>query len=466
MLRKYYQESNINVLLKMYSVKAADHFSVEQIKNLQTTRFRKLLRHVLQYSIFYQHYYKQHGITLKDIDHISLQNLPTINKQIMMDNYDNFVCDRFLKRKDLDLFLSNSQDPMEKYHNIYTLMHTSGSSGTISLFVYGPNDWAVTKALAMTRVIRPVFHLFRRTKIAFIGASDGHYAGVTFSSDAPRLLARFLPLSINSPRETINQQIDAFHPDVLGGYSSGIHLLAQEQLKGNISIKPERIICSSDPLTSEMRQMITGAFGREPVNFYAASESLAMGAQCGPCEHLHLFSDWHIFEALDGDLRPAAAGIPGNLFLTNLYNYTQPLIRYQMNDEVAINEPPCDCGRPFPSIANLAGRLEEFLWFDTAAGKRDFLHPIVLVEFFVAGLRKFQFIQMQRNALLMKVILDGSEAAVLTAISQRMNEILSGKELDKTVKLNIEVVEDIPNDPKTGKYKLIIPLNQLATSPG
>ena len=32
-----------------------------------------------------------------------------------------------------------------------------------------------------------------------------------------------------------------------------------------------------------------------------------------------------------------------------------------------------------------------------------------------------------------------------------------GKKLDKTVKLNLEVVEDIPNDPKTGKYKLIIP---------
>ena len=129
-----------------------------------------------------------------------------------------------------------------------------------------------------------------------------------------------------------------------------------------------------------------------------------------------------------------------------------------MHDEVVMNDQPCGCGLPFPTIRNLAGRQEEFLWFDTAEGKRDYLHPIVLVELFVAGLKKFQVIQTQRNEMLMKVIIDGNKEAVLAAIRQRMNEIFLGKKLDKTVKLNLEVVEYIPNDPKTGKYKLIIPL--------
>jgi phenylacetate-coenzyme A ligase PaaK-like adenylate-forming protein len=207
-----------------------------------------------------------------------------------------------------------------------------------------------------------------------------------------------------------------------------------------------------------MRNTIKQAFGREPVNFYAASESLSMAAQCDRYENLHLFSDWHIFEAVDDDLGPVAAGTPGNLLLTNLYNYTQPLIRYQMHDEVVMNDQLCGCGSPFPTIRNLAGRQEEFLWFDTAEGKRDYLHPIVLVELFVAGLKKFQVIQTQKNEMLMKVIVDGNKEAVLAAIRQRMNEIFCGKQIDKTVKLNLEIVEDIPNNPITGKYKLIIPL--------
>jgi putative adenylate-forming enzyme len=458
MLKTYYQKSIINVRLKMLALKKTEWFSVGHLQNLQSRRLKKLLRHVLKYSRFYQSYYKKHGITLENLESITVTDLPPISKEIMMDNYDDFVCDRFLKRKNIEDFLSCSKEPKEKYRNIYTVIHTSGSCGTLSLFVYSPEDWAVIKALVVARVIKPILYYYRRIKVSFIGATDGHYAGVSLAAEVPPLYGRFLPLSINSPLETIDQKSNAFYPDVLSGYSSGIHLLSQEQLKGNLTIRPKRIICSSDPLTFEMRNTIKKAFGREPVNFYAASESLSMAAQCDRHENLHLFTDWHIFEAVDDDLRPVAAGTPGNLLLTNLYNYTQPLIRYQMHDEVVINDQPCGCRLPFPTIRNLAGRQEEFLWFDTAEGKRDYLHPIVLVELFVAGLKQFQVIQTQRNEMLMKVIIDGNKEAVLAAIRQRMNEIFLGKKLDKTVKLNLEVVEHIPNDPKTNKYKLIIPL--------
>jgi phenylacetate-CoA ligase len=458
MLKTCYQQSDINVALKMFALKKAERLSVEQLQNLQTRRFKRLLRHVWKYSRFYQRYYKKHGITFENLENVSLSDLPPISKEIMMDNYDDFVCDRFLKRKNIEEFLSRCQDPRKTYQNIYTVIHTSGSSGMISLFVFGPEDWAVIKALVVARVIKPIPYFYRRIKVAFIGATDGHYAGVSLASAVPRLYGRFLPRSINSPLESIDHKSNAFQPDVLSGYSSGVHLLAQEQLKGNSTIRPERIICTSDPLTYEMRDTIKKAFGREPVNYYAGSESLSMAAQCNRYENLHLFTDWHIFEAVDDDLRPVAAGTIGNLLLTNLYNYTQPLIRYQMHDEIIMNEEPCGCGSPLPTIRNLAGRQEEFLWFDTAEGKRDYLHPIVLVELFVAGLKKFQVIQTQRNEMLMKVIVDGDHDAVLAAIRQRMHEIFCGKKLDKTVKLNLEVVEHIPNDPKTGKYKLIIPL--------
>jgi phenylacetate-CoA ligase len=458
LLKTYFQKSNVNVLLKMLALKKTERLSLQQLQNLQTKRFKKLLRHVLQYSRFYQWYYKQHDINTDNIENISVTDLPPISKEMMMDNYDDFVCDRFLKRKNIDEFLSRSAKPREKYNNIYTVIHTSGSCGTLSLFVYSPEDWAVIKALAVARVIKPIPYFYRRIKLSFIGATDGHYAGVSLASDVPPLYSRFLPLSINSPVEDIDYNCKAFHPDVLSGYSSGVHLLSQEQLKGNVTIRPARIICTSDPLTHEMRHTIKKAFGREPINFYAASESLSMAAQCGRHENLHLFTDWHIFEAVDDDFRPVAAGTPGNLLLTNLYNYTQPLIRYQMHDEVVMNQQPCGCRLPFPTMRNLAGRQEDFLWFNTADGKRDFLHPIVLVELFVAGLRKFQVIQIRRNEILMKVMVDGDQAAVLAAIRQRMHEIFCGKKLDTTVQLNLEVVQDIPNDPVTGKFKLIMPL--------
>ncbi len=338
MLKTYYQKSIINVFFKILALKKTERLSVKKLQDLQTKRFRRLLKHVLQYSRFYQQHYKESGISLKNIEDISVNDLPPISKELMMSHYDDFVCDRSLKRKNLEEFLSRSREPRERYRNIYTVIHTSGSSGTISLFVYGPDEWALIKALVVARVVKPAPHFFRKTKLSFIGATDGHYAAVSLSSDVPPLLARFLPLSVNSPLEALDQEGNAFHPDVVSGYSSGVHLLAEERLKGKVAFRPERIICTSDPLTPEMRETITQAFGREPVNLYAASESLSMAAQCERQENLHLFTDWHIFEAVDDDLRPVAAGTPGNLLLTNLYNYTQPLIRYQMHDEIVMNE--------------------------------------------------------------------------------------------------------------------------------
>ncbi len=114
MLKKYYQQSNINVLVKMFALKKAERLSVGQLQNLQTRRFKRLLRHVWKYSRFYQWYYKKHGITLENIENISVKDLPPINKEIMMDHYDDFVCDRFLKRKNIEEFLSHSQRAEKK----------------------------------------------------------------------------------------------------------------------------------------------------------------------------------------------------------------------------------------------------------------------------------------------------------------------------------------------------------------
>lgn len=277
-------------------------------------------------------------------------------------------------------------------------------------------------------------------------------------SDAPKLIFNFLSISANSPLDEIRGKINDFQPDIISGYSSGSYLLAREQKKGNINVKPRRIICSGDPLTEQMSRTITEAFGVKPVNFYAASESIALGAQCDLHEGIHMFNDWHRFELVDEELNTVGASQPGKLLLTNLYNYTQPLIRYKMNDELIFDESPCDCKSPFPTIKNIAGRQEDFLWFERADGSTDYIHPLLLAGFFVPGIEKFQFIQTNKNKLLIKAVPRQEKSKVITAIKSRINEILSQKKLAETVSLDIELVDEIKVDPKTSKFKLVIPL--------
>jgi len=457
-IRDIYHESIIYLLFKWMTVKKAESFDRNAIEALQEARLKKLLRHALTHSTFYKNYYRSHGITLKDIPTIKLSDLPIITKNIMMDNFDSLVCDSGLKRKELESFVADPRNHGKKFQGRFQIVHSSGSTGKLGIFVYGPRDWTTLKALILTRVTKTKINPVRKQKLAFIGVVDGHYAGISLAQAAPSFLFDLLRLDINAPLENALARLNAFQPDFLGGYASGIGLLAQEQLKGKLDIHPKGIMCSADPLTPRIREAIQQAFGIDPTNLYAASESIGIAAQCRSRHHFHVFDDWHCLEILDKNHKPAKPGEFGNLILTNLYNYTQPLIRYQMNDELALDEQSCDCGWPFPTLKAIAGREEDFLWFQSADGKMEFIHPIVFVEFMVPGLVGMQVIQTERNNLVIKAIISGDNNDTVARIRDRMSAILQRKELQNTVHFDIELVSAISNDSKTGKYKLIIPL--------
>ncbi len=444
-----------SLLRAIRSVRKAESLRPEQIRELQDRRLRKLLKHAFEKSRFYQRHYRAHGITRRDLDSIQPEQIPVIDKNVMMANYDDLITDPALTRAHLERFIDDSPTPGSKYKNRYSVVHTSGSSGTIGLFVYAPHEWQIGKALSL-RVTGVKLPLLRRKRIAFIAATDGHFASVSSFYNLPRVLFRRLPLSISSPIEEIREQINTFKPDVISGYASGLNLLAEEQLAGHIDIAPTEAYCTGDPLTANFRQRIEKAFGTNPCNMYGSSETMTLAGECHAHHQLHLFDDWFSVQVVDDALLPARQG---KAIITNLYNFTQPLIRYQMNDEIVLGEDRCPCGSPFPVIENIAGRHEEFLWFDRQDEGKDFIHPIVLAEFFVPGLEKFQFVQKSSNRLLMKAIPSSGNSDITPAIREKMHAILSKKSLQNSVRFNVETVEQIPNDPRSGKFKLIVPLS-------
>ena len=93
-------------------------------------------------------------------------------------------------------------------------------------------------------------------------------------------------------------------------------------------------------------------------------------------------------------------------------------------------------------------------------GTQQFLHPIVFVEFIVVGLEKLQVIQVEQNKLRLNVIIRGERDTIISRIKNRMDVILTTKKLIGFVRYEINVADDIPNDPKTGKFRLIVPLKQ------
>ena len=73
--------------------------------------------------------------------------------------------------------------------------------------------------------------------------------------------------------------------------------------------------------------------------------------------------------------------------ITNLFNYTLPLIRYRMSD---ILRPVSAPQARRIVIQNLVGRTEQMPVFVNGAGAKDFISPHIINEIFVNGVTRFQ----------------------------------------------------------------------------
>jgi phenylacetate-CoA ligase len=449
--------SMLRTLPKFLSTVRDERIMREELYARQRRRLHKLLQFTLSNSPFYSRLYAESGITLKNIDEICLSDLPIVDKNMVMENFDSAVCSPDLEREPLERFIADKTNIGRKYKGKYTVIHTSGTSGTIGIFVYGPSAWARVKALAFRRIGQVKISPFYQDRYAFVGAIDGNYAAASLSRDIPRVVGKSLCLSINEQLDKLVDALNRFQPTILCGYASGIKLVAEEKLAGRLSIYPRRIMCTGDPLTPSMRAAIAEAFGIQPHDFIGASEAMTFGIECDEHYRHHLFEDWVLCEALDDKAAPVPSGTPGQLCLTNLYNYNQPLIRYALNDEVVISDEPCPCGRPFRVLEKIAGRKGDFLWFTRADGSREFIHPIVLAEFFVPGLQKCQFIQSSAGTLTIRAVMIGQQNAAVNALRDRMNEILTQKGLSADVRIEVQLTGAIDNDMRTGKFRLVVP---------
>ena len=95
---------------------------------------------------------------------------------------------------------------------------------------------------------------------------------------------------------------------------------------------------------------------------YSCTEGGTVACECTK-QHFHINDDWLIVEPVDADGKPVPDGVRSDkILLTNLYNYTQPFIRYEVTDRVIMHHEPCACGNPSPWI-ELEGRTDDVTCF-------------------------------------------------------------------------------------------------------
>lgn len=133
------------------------------------------------------------------------------------------------------------------------------------------------------------------------------------------------------------ERLNSFDPEWLHAYPSIAALLAEEQEAGRLRITPRVVSTSSELRTEQMTERIRAAWGHAPFDCYGVTEVGLFGAECEQHRGIHAFDDLFIFEVVDDDYRAVPEGETGTrILVTNLFARTQPLVRYEVTDMIAV----------------------------------------------------------------------------------------------------------------------------------
>lgn len=439
------------------------HSGPQRLARVQQIRLRDLVHHARTASPFYRHHYRGAPSHIGDAT-----VLPPLDKPTLMSHFDDWVTDAEVTLADLKTeFLAHEECVGTLYLGRYLVMTTSGTTGEPAILLHDRLSWRVYNILGRTRpqsvVARIDLPVLARRGIrnAALFATGGHFGAVTLAERArhlsPLLADRTRVMSVLRPVDELVAELNEFQPTLLSGYPSIFVLLAAEQRAGRLRIDPVHILCAGELFTPSMRQAVTDAFRCPVTEGYAATEVPGLAIECNR-GFLHVNTDWYLLEPVDSEYRPVPPGVQSDTVLvTNLANYIQPVIRYDLGDRVMLQPHPCACGSPFPVVA-VEGRTNDLLTFDGADHRPVRILPLALGSVIeeAPGVHRFQAIGRGPRELALRLDVDDEAARdeVEREVVRRVRDYLRGQHLpDVTVTCTSEAPRQ---EPRSGKLRQVL----------
>jgi phenylacetate-coenzyme A ligase PaaK-like adenylate-forming protein len=430
---------------------AHDAWSRERLLVHQRWRLRALLEHAVTSSPWYRR-------TLgPNAPEAPLDELPTLPKATMMERFDEIVCDPRLRLGDLKAHMEGGPGAARPYLGEYRVAATSGSTGLRAVVVHTQREfelWTAASLRAPSAAPGP-----RPAPACWPSARRARWRSPGSSSPTCRPPGRTLrACRWSPPLPELVEALNAYQPEGLVGYPTIAGQLAGEQLAGRLRIRPRFGVYGAEPLTADVRRRIRDAWGFEPASVYAATEALVLGSSTQQDRCLEMSEDVLVIEVVDERGRPAAAGTPGaKVLVTNLVNYAQPLIRYEISDVVTLADGSNPSGRPYRRIASIEGRCMDALYLPGRRGGEVAVHPSGLGPAF-AGLpdvRQYQVLHDRRGLHARVVLAGGAGAATLERLRQALMEAIEAAGAVPPA-VEVERVAALEREPgPAAKFKLI-----------
>jgi phenylacetate-CoA ligase len=256
--------------------------------------------------------------------------------------------------------------------------------------------------------------------------------------------------------ERIVAHINDWKPRMLWCYRDGIYALAKYINQRGLNVHaPASVVLGGATVYPFMAEEIERAFRAPVISAYGSREVGAAACECGSGDGHHLAAQSHVVEVIDADERPVMEQ-EGELAITPLMNWAMPLIRYCIGDQGRLTNRPCSCGRAFPLLDALSGRILDAM--TNSKGEHVDGGFVVIVLTYMAELsyiRKFQVIQEADASITINVVPEtptslndhSSDVRFLT----KKIQVVMGQDCE----VRFHAVADIPTT-ASGKYPYTI----------
>jgi phenylacetate-CoA ligase len=391
-----------NLLHTLEQQRKRERLTREALQAYQAEALNRLREYVYARSPFYQKFHK-------GMHERPLQKLPVLTKTMMMEHFDELVTDRSLRLEDVRAFAARGVVG-QLFRNQYYVTATSGSSGQPGFFLFNESEWAsVLASFARGQEWSGVrINLTRRQRMATVASISPWHMSSQLAATVKCWWRPSLRLPASQPLSKTVVDLNKWQPDLLISYASMAGILAEEQLAHRLQIQPSVVYVASEVLTAQTKKLVKEAWGDEPYNQYAATETAGIAAEHKSCRQMHFFEDLVVPEVVDDQYRPVAPGQYGSkLLITTLFSRTQPLIRYELNDSIQVSTEAHQCGLPFAVLESIQGRVEDSLILPAHSGGEVLIRPLVINRIMdILPVSGWQLIQQPDNSLV--VLLTGA----------------------------------------------------------
>lgn len=415
----------------------------QQAHNLQQRLLQSILLHAYHHTPYYKTLLDSAGVVTSsgNVDLSRMSHIPTLDKSVIRESLNSLVSD------DLSSRLS--------YDNT-----SGGSTGEPVRFKQDKDyhDWSMA--------VKMLFDEWTgyqpgSSRVSLWGSMRDILAGgETARVRMGRWLRNDLYLNtFNMPPERMKDYakvINQRKPVQITAYVDSLHEFARFVEQEGLEIwSPKAILSAAGVLHPHVRETIERVFRCPVFNRYGSREVGDIACECVGHNGLHISLPTQYVEIIRPDGSPTAPGEIGEVLVTSLVNYAMPIIRFRVGDMAAWSTSKCSCGRHWPTLEQIAGRVTDT--FISSDGNEIHGQYFAFLFYFQDWTRKFQIIQEQLDYIRILIVPKDTVRDPHRTYSDKLAEIAAKMRvvMGEGCRVEFEFVQDIESS-ASGKYRYTI----------